>query len=206
MTASSNIEPLPDASGSRRLREETVCDGALRFWVGMAECVAAEGKRLGSYCIGCSRERVSTPLVVHKKTPPGKKSFGRRCRQSAAADALYVGRISVLLGSVRLRFGLFERLLLRGETSPDFLQKLDHAIFPFFETMVRQNYLVPPEYSADQLQAILRFLTSGYYGFFLQELEPDSTLRPELPQLAASISDQCLSGFFARSPAHTPLA
>lgn len=98
------------------------------------------------------------------------------------------------------------RLLLRGETSPDFLQKLDHAIFPFFETMVRQNYLVPPEYSADQLQAILRFLTSGYYGFFLQELEPDSTLRPELPQLAASISDQCLSGFFARSPAHTPLA
>lgn len=98
------------------------------------------------------------------------------------------------------------RLLLRGETSPDFLQKLDHAIFPFFETMVRQNYLVPPEYSADQLQAILRFLTSGYYGFFLQELEPDSTLRPELPQLAASISDQCLSGFFARSPAHNPLA
>lgn len=90
------------------------------------------------------------------------------------------------------------RILLRGETSPVFLQKLDHTIFPFFETMVRQNYLVPPEYRAEQLQAILRFLTSGYYGFFLQELEPNSTLRPELPQLAASISDQCLSGFFPR--------
>lgn len=88
------------------------------------------------------------------------------------------------------------RLLLNGETSRDFMQKLDHAIFPFFEKRVRQSYQVPSEYSPEQLQSILRFLTSGYYGFFLQELQQDNALRLELPRLAAQISDECLSGLF----------
>lgn len=90
------------------------------------------------------------------------------------------------------------RLLLNGETATSFLQKLDRAIFPFFEAMVRQNYQVPPDCAPERLRAILRFLTSGYYGFFLQALGQDDLLPQELPRLAAGISDQCLSGFFAR--------
>ena len=117
-----------------------------------------------------------------------------------AVDRPDSGAVSELFFEFLTEYKRPLRLLLRGETLPGFLQKLDQTIFPFFETMVRQNYQVPPECSNEQLRAILRFLTSGYYGFFLQELGQDDALQPKLPRLAADISDRCLADFFSRKP------
>lgn len=90
------------------------------------------------------------------------------------------------------------RLLLEGETSHSFFQKLDGVILPFFDKMARKNYHIPPECGGEPFLSILRFLTSGYYGFFLQGIRQNEAVQPEWPQLAAKICDQCLSGFFER--------
>ena len=116
-------------------------------------------------------------------------------RQRPSADA-----ISELFFAFLGEFRQPLRLLLSGETAPRFFQKLDGALLPFFEKRVRQSYHIAPGCPPGQLQAVLRFLTSGYYGFFLQAMG-GADMPPQLPQLAAQISDRCLSGFFQSRPA-----
>ena len=100
-----------------------------------------------------------------------------------------------------LFFGFLEehrhqmKLLLSGERSWEFSQRLDAMIMPFFEQKVRQNYHIP-DGKEHELQGTLQFVATGYYRFFMQTLVSESKHSTADASLCAQLSDACLSSMF----------
>ncbi len=102
----------------------------------------------------------------------------------------------------RLFFGFLEenrralKLLLGSERSREFSGCLDGILMPFFERKIRQNYRIPAG-KERELHLAMRFVSSGYYRFFMEAIEDPSGREAEAA-LCARLSDACLETLFER--------